>query len=80
MVCVLGFQKRIAELAFFVHVSRSRWAVRPVAQLPRACVSPVGTRETIVVLKVPLYFSLSGIKLCALEKSVCRVLPMYPCK
>lgn len=27
-----------------------------------------------------LYFSLSGIKLCALKKSVSCALPMYPCK
>lgn len=27
-----------------------------------------------------MYFSLSGIKLCVLKKSLSRVLPMYPCK
>lgn len=37
-------------------------------------------RKRIVVLKVKLYLSLSGIKLCALKKSISCVLPMYPCK
>lgn len=42
--------------------------------------SPIWNRKRTVVLKVKLYLSLSGIKLCALKKSISCALPMYPCK
>ena len=37
-------------------------------------------KENGCLFKVTLYFFLSGVKLCALKKSVSCALPMYPCK
>lgn len=38
------------------------------------------SRNGFAVFKVITYFFLSGVKLCALKKSISCMLPVYPCK
>lgn len=65
----------------FLSMVHAKWELVSslAAHSVHVCSSYETTRK-MIVLKVTLYFSLSGIKLCALKKSVSCALPMYPCK